>query len=443
MNLKQKLVALTLLVGIVPALIIGLVSLESSRATLEKQVFEQLQVQRNIKVHQIQQHFKNAHNGIETLADNLSLLIEKQGLETAIFDLDQRGQSMFSRYTKRNGYYDLFLLDPQGYCFFSVAWKADYKTNLVSGPYKDSGLGQVVQNVIADQEYHMTDVAPYAPRNGASAVFIAVPVIVQGDMVMVLAMQIPFAGIDHIIAEPSGMGEIGDTYLVTGGLLAGSDSLLGSTGSQSIFDHSGNPVLSSYSLVSLTDGVQWTIVSEIGAEEAFAPIAKLQSMLLTITGAGAVFLVLLALSFAETVRFSHRGSIQLVDNLGDSKGVTNNSVDGAEADVRAMGDELAYVSRSITEIIAVIDDLAFQANLAASNDSDKATRVGGHGAVASEEVRALAQRAADALADKTAELNQLMQFFKLEEHGQASALTKTKPMPEHQDIKSLVSDLRS
>ena len=211
MNLKQKFIALILIVGIIPALIIGIVSLQNSSAALESQAFEQLQAQRTIKANQIQQHFQDAQNGIETLADNLALLLEKQGLETAIVELDEDGQSMFSRYIKRNDYYDLFLLDLEGYCFYSVTQEADYQTNLVSGVYKDSGLGQVVRRVIADSQYHMSDLAPYAPSNGDPAAFIAAPVKVDGETVMVLAMQVSIAGIDHIMAERTGMGETGET----------------------------------------------------------------------------------------------------------------------------------------------------------------------------------------------------------------------------------------
>ncbi|HCH33849.1 MAG TPA: hypothetical protein DE045_12970, partial [Oceanospirillaceae bacterium] len=95
MNLKQKLIALILMVGIVPALIIGLVGLQNSRAALEFQAFEKLQAQRTIKANQIQQHFEDAQNGIETLADSLALLIENEGLETAMTALDPQGRSMF------------------------------------------------------------------------------------------------------------------------------------------------------------------------------------------------------------------------------------------------------------------------------------------------------------------------------------------------------------
>ena len=150
MNLKQKLIVLILIVGIFPALVIGLISLQNSRAALEQQIFDQLEAQRTIKAKQITQHFASAEHDIQTLADNLALMIEKQGLEAAITQVDQNGQTLFSRYIERKDYYDLFLLDTEGYCFYSVAEEADCQTNLVSGKFKDSGLGEVVQKAIFD-----------------------------------------------------------------------------------------------------------------------------------------------------------------------------------------------------------------------------------------------------------------------------------------------------
>ena len=74
MNLKQKLILLILTAGIFPALVIGLISLQNSRAALEQQIFDQLEAQRTIKANQITQHFASAEHDIQTLADNLALM---------------------------------------------------------------------------------------------------------------------------------------------------------------------------------------------------------------------------------------------------------------------------------------------------------------------------------------------------------------------------------
>ena len=175
-------------------------------------------------------------------------------------------------------------MDLEGYCFYSVTQEADYQTNLVFGKYKDSGLGEVVQKSILDGQYHLSDLAPYAPSNGDPAAFIALPVLVQGEAVMILAMQISTAGIDHIMTERTGLGDTGETYLVGADLLMRSSSfldpvnhsikasfanpelgrvdteavrqsLLGNTASQLITDYNGNAVLSAYAPLPYT--MEW------------------------------------------------------------------------------------------------------------------------------------------------------------------------------------------
>jgi len=42
------------------------------------------------------------------------------------------------------GYYDLFLINPDGYCFYPVAKESDYQTNLINGQYADTGLAPML-----------------------------------------------------------------------------------------------------------------------------------------------------------------------------------------------------------------------------------------------------------------------------------------------------------
>ena len=99
-----------------------------------------------------------------------------------------------------------------------------------------------------------------------------------------------------------------------------------------------------------------------------------------------------------TVRKTAEGSSQARETVSAAKADAERSGDVVREAVSAMG-EIEGSARQISQIIGVIDEIAFQTNLLALNAGVEAARAGDAGkgfAVVASEVRALAQRSAEA-----------------------------------------------
>ena len=115
------------------------------------------------------------------------------------------------------GYYDAFLVNLSGNVIYTVYKEDDYGTNLIDGPYKDTGIGDLYRSAVEAEpgQVLFSDFAPYAPSNNAPAAFAATQLMSNsGQMVGILILQIPVAMIDAFMNDSRGVGSTVDAYLV-------------------------------------------------------------------------------------------------------------------------------------------------------------------------------------------------------------------------------------
>ncbi len=252
----------------------------------------------------------SAYAPIDILGKQWAILSEVDVAEAFVPVITGSDKDYYARYLEEYGYYDLFLINPDGYIFYTVTKEADYQTNLLNGPYKDSNLGRLFRQVVESKQYGIADFEPYAPSNGDPAAFIANPIIHDGKVEMVVALQLSLDGINAIMGQRDGMGETGESYLVGSDLLMRSDSYLdpdnhsvvasfrnpekgkvdttaaraalaGNRGSEIIIDYNGNPVLSAYTPVQIGE-ITWGLLAEIDQAEAFSAVNTLQTLMLIV-----------------------------------------------------------------------------------------------------------------------------------------------------------------
>jgi methyl-accepting chemotaxis protein len=269
----------------------------------------------------------------------------------------------FRQFLEKRGYYDVFLISAKGDVVYSVYKERDFATNLETGEWKGSDLAAVFRKARDGRSagtVAFSDFAAYAPSNGVAASFIAAPVVRDGRLLGVLALQMPIGRINRVMQSAAGMGESGETYLVGSDLLMRSDSrfsdestilkskvegetvkaaLAGEDGVSEIIDYRGVPVLSVYRPIDF-EGVRWAIIGEIDIAEMMGPVHEMRNISVLI-GAGILVAVALVGFFAA------RGITGPIMAMTGAMGRLAQGDHGVEIPGTRRGDELGVMAKAV------------------------------------------------------------------------------------------------
>ncbi len=319
-TLRTRMIAFALSIGLAPLLCMAAFGIVTASKSLSAQAFNQLEAVRDIKLHALRQHVKNWRDTVEILREsedvrdglasftsfaNRAALLPGMNMDVHSEEYERlhaRHHSFFQRYVAMLGYYDVFLISAEGRVLFTEARESDLGADLAQGPLRDSGLAKAWRQAMGGS-LTFVDFEPYAPSAGEPAAFIAAPVMSGPRKAGVVALQVSTADINALMAQRSGMGSTGESYLVGSDMLMRSDSFLdpehhsvkasfadpargnmdspaarralaGASEVEVLADSKGRSVLSAYAPLDVF-GQRWALLAEIEAAEAFAPVTTL------------------------------------------------------------------------------------------------------------------------------------------------------------------------
>ncbi|MBL4775894.1 MAG: cache domain-containing protein, partial [Mariprofundus sp.] len=137
----------------------------------------------------------------------------QQGVDSTAYHQANRSYgAFFERYLAHWNYYDLFLIDAQGNIVYSIKHEADFATNLNSGAYRDTGLAQVFNESRHFLQSNNSTFAYYAPSDAVAA-FVAMPVVADGKMIGVIALQFDTDAFYAVINNLIGLGQTGEVVV--------------------------------------------------------------------------------------------------------------------------------------------------------------------------------------------------------------------------------------
>lgn len=225
-------------------------------------------------------------------------------------------------FLEAHGYYDLFLIDADGDVIYTFFKEEDFGANVLTGAWKDTGLGEAFREAVAaddPSDVAFADFARYEPSAGTPSAFLASAVHdADGRLIGVLAVQATADGVNRILRFTAGMGETGETYAVGQDYLLRSVprfsedpqiletraetepvrlALAGESGVMVSEDYRRESVLVAYGSLSLgEEQANWAIIAEKDMSEITRPLGRLRRFLAIGGLAALVFVGLLSIS---------------------------------------------------------------------------------------------------------------------------------------------------
>lgn len=337
-SLTQRFAIWFALVALLPIALVGYGLLHIFEGEIHRSAIQKVSSLADKKVEQIDFYLRERvldANVIQAADTTHQAILEfsevfaRDGVDSESYHaLNARYYNHFARFLEGAGYYDLFLISLDGWLVFTVSHESDFATNLFDGPYRDTGLGHVFRQTLATRASSLSDFEHYAPSHGAIAAFIAVPILIDGDLQGVLALQIYSEHVFDVLTNNVGLGESGETIvtrlesehsaLVMAPLRGDPDaalersipldeplfsaavqySLSGLPGGGITTDYRGEQVVAAWRYL---PRMNWGMVVQIDAEEAFASVLQMRIMGLVVLGLTFVAAILGALLFNRRV----------------------------------------------------------------------------------------------------------------------------------------------
>ena len=244
-------------------------------------------------------------------------------------------------FLKARDYHDIFLFDQNGNLVYSVFKESDYATNLVSGKWAKSDLGNAFRDAHknrADPTFKAFYDFKTFGASHAPASFISTPMYApNGGYIGVLAFQMPLDRLNHMMQETNGLGVTGETFLVGADKLMRSDSrfslnstilkrkidteqvrlaLSGKSGHLTGESFNGTEVQTAYDHIQYR-GTKWAIIVEAELAEAHASVSSLRNFLLIGTLIGSALLLMFGIFIGRSISVPIQKMTSAMKSLAD------------------------------------------------------------------------------------------------------------------------------
>ncbi|HLA83573.1 MAG TPA: methyl-accepting chemotaxis protein [Thermoguttaceae bacterium] len=401
-KLRTKLSLAFLFVGLLPAGIIGGISLSKAKTAVSDEAMSKLRAIREMRKSQIEGFYRQCADDAKEMGSNPFVVQAFNDLDSALDmasmesgePLQSLGKGEYQApkpyrsaheevidalkaYTESGRYTDVcFIRADKGQVVFSIEKNSDFGKLLTEGASVLTKVWQAAKT----GEVVVSDLVPYLPTGGYPVQFVAAPIKEGKEILGVVALQISRGAIEQMMGARAGLGESGETYLVGPDYQMRSDSYLdkrqsltanrkplftvntsfakgvtcATDATRAVFDDSeagnrvirsyhGGKVLSAFTPVEVNAGLTWALVVEMDESEALGSITSIRNVIgLTVVGLG-VFVVVLAFFLAGAIVGPIRQCVDSVIALANQDYTVKTDVHGTDE----IGQMAEAINRSI------------------------------------------------------------------------------------------------
>lgn len=316
-SLARRLVVGLLLISIIPLAGLALLNLRNFEAALTRTVIADVASIADKKADQIDTYINERRVDMRLLShfpDIQGIFTALQagyssGIDSAAYrQATVRAEELLAELATGYDYHDMLFINPAGEVIFSLKKEADFNTNMRTGPYRDTVLGQGFQQSMALLSTEFSAFGIYPPSANTMAAFITTPLLGNGLPIGVLAAQMNLEILQTVLEDRTGLGETGEAILAqqiqdkviyTSHLRHANaglsnqvpiekaappmrHALHGERGQDLTVDYAGHNVVAAWRYL---PGVHWGMVVKIDAKEVLAPLIQLQLHTALVLGA--------------------------------------------------------------------------------------------------------------------------------------------------------------
>lgn len=339
------------IIGVIPLILINYINYNASRLSQEKEIFKKLVAVSDRQGQEIEGFGREKLRDLKALSKMPRVIAMFESYRKSFghgpespeyITAELKFQSLLKQYRKIYDFHDILFMNKQGDVIFSIAKEKDFGTNLVTGPFRDTGLAFAYGQARNQNKVSISSMEYYNPSQKAAA-FIAMPLYnngVEDKLIGVISIQLTDAEINSVVNNYTGLGKTGETvvghktkgqFIFLFGLRHDPDAafkikgemgstnalplqhaLLQESGAGISLDYRGKKVLAVWKFLPLWG---WGMVVKIDEAEAFKSIHDYQVFMMKITMAFLFLIGSVAFFISKIVSRPIKELVAVAENL--------------------------------------------------------------------------------------------------------------------------------